>query len=79
CTRPADTVARLAGDEFVVILERLQTVDLAISCANRIITALSEPVQLTNKQVNCTCSIGISLYPFGEDTVQSLIHKADTA
>lgn len=79
CTRPADTVARLAGDEFIVILERLQTVDLAISFAERIINALSKPVLLGSKKVNCTCSIGISLFPFEDDNSQTLIQKADIA
>lgn len=79
CSRPADTVTRLAGDEFTVILEGLRTVDLAISFAQRIIHSLEKPVVIGTHQISCTCSIGIALYPFEDDTAQGLIQKADTA
>lgn len=79
CTRPADTVARLAGDEFIVILEGLQTVELAQTFAERIIKALEKPVILGAHKINITCSIGIALYPFEDDNSQSLLQKADTA
>ena len=79
CSRPADTVARLAGDEFMVIVESLKTVDLAIAFAQRILHALEKPISLDKHDVICSCSIGITLYPFEDDTPQTLIQKADAA
>lgn len=79
CSRPADTVARLAGDEFMVVIEGLKTVDLAITFAQRIINSLEKPISLDRHEIVCTCSIGIALYPFEDDTPQVLIQKADTA
>jgi len=79
CTRPADTVARLSGDEFTVVLEGLRTIDLAMSFASRIIQALEKPVTIGCNKVSISCSIGIAVYPFEDDTSQTLIQKADSA
>ena len=77
--RPGDTLCRLAGDEFVVILENLKMVNISTTIAKRITNTLSRPFTLGNEEVAVTSSTGIALYPFQDDTMQSLIKKADAA
>lgn len=80
CLRPTDTVARLSGDEFMVILEGLNTVERISEIAKRIVYSIGKPVNLGNDSALVTCSIGISVYPFDEnDNAMSIIKKADTA
>jgi len=79
CVRTADTVSRLSGDEFTIILEDLNTIDLAAEIAKRIISSLAKPFNLGKHEAIITCSVGISFYPFGDDNAQSLIKKADIA
>lgn len=77
--RPGDTVARIAGDEFTVLLEGLKTIERVVTIAQRIITVFAKPFTLDEHEVNITCSIGIAMYPFQDDDAQSLVKKADTA
>lgn len=79
CVRTGDTVSRIAGDEFTIILENLKNVDFATTVANRIINKMAEPFSIGKKEVNVTCSIGISVYPFNDDDADSLVKKSDAA
>jgi len=79
CIRPGDTLCRLAGDEFVIILENLKMVNIATTIAKRITNTLSKPFTLANEEVVITSSTGIALYPFQDDNMQTLIKKADAA
>jgi len=77
--RPGDTVARIAGDEFTLLLEGLKTVDRVLTIAQRIVTIFARPFELDEQEVMITCSIGIALYPFQDDNAQTLVKKADAA
>lgn len=79
CVRSCDTVARISGDEFTVILENLDSIDIAITTSKRIIDEISKPYILNNQEIYITCSAGISFYPFEDDDPESLIRKADSA
>jgi diguanylate cyclase (GGDEF)-like protein len=63
--RRGDTVARLAGDEFVVICEDLESIDVATAIAERIVSQVSEPVTVhlgsTMREVNVGASVGIAV------------------
>ncbi|MCJ8318200.1 MAG: EAL domain-containing protein [Colwellia sp.] len=76
--RTEDTVARIGGDEFVILLESFNTNQLG-TIAQKIIASIEEPVQLKNNKVSVGASIGIALYP--EDAVNSekLLRNADMA
>lgn len=76
--RPEDTVARIGGDEFVVLLEDLDDPAEATAVAERIAVALSEPVQLSAAEATVAVSVGIALAGTG-DTSQSLLRNADMA
>ena len=79
CLREDDTVARMGGDEFVVILGNLAQPDDAAATARRIVAALRRPVVTDGRELVVTTSIGISIYP--DDSLESttLIKNADIA
>jgi diguanylate cyclase (GGDEF)-like protein len=77
--RSSDTLARMGGDEFAMILGSLETPQDAAHIARRLITALEEAIIVENHELFVTASIGISLYPRDGDTSEELLRKADTA
>jgi diguanylate cyclase (GGDEF)-like protein/PAS domain S-box-containing protein len=79
CLREVDTVARFAGDEFVVLLEDFHSDDHAIQVADKIRQALNYPFDLKGYQHPVRPSIGIALYPTHASDPQQLLHQADSA
>ena len=77
--RDTDVVARLGGDEFAVILTNLENPDGAHGPAQKIIEALSTPMEIMGHTVQIGTSIGIALYPDHSEDMDSLITKADDA
>lgn len=82
--RKEDTVARLGGDEFVVLLANLgdneyKAGKLASSIATKIHKSLVEPYTLQGHSLKFTSSIGISLFPFGEENADDVLKHADSA
>ncbi len=79
CVRDADTVARIGGDEFTVILSTITSVDDAQSVAQKIIQALSTPFRLGDEEAQIGASIGISVFPKNGGNAEILLKKADDA
>lgn len=79
CLRPSDTVGRLSGDEFAMILSSLSDPQNAGHVAQKIIDALTAPFNLDGDEVCVTASIGITLYPDDSDSMETLIRDADAA
>ena len=79
CMREGDTVARFAGDEFVVILDKIASPRDAKVVAEKLLRDLSRPVYVENNELKTTTSIGISFYPSGGSTVDELLKTADAA
>ena len=79
CTRVSDTVARIGGDEFVVLLSNLDRPEAARHVAQKVLEALSEPVSLDGHELKVTPSIGICVYPHDGADVEALMRNADTA
>lgn len=80
--RPEDTVARLAGDEFVMLVTGLDDVGRMLvlhGIAERIHPLLASPVRLEDRDVISQASIGISLYPDNSDDFESLMSTAEVA
>jgi diguanylate cyclase (GGDEF)-like protein len=77
--RKSDTIARMGGDEFLLILPEMQHQDDSIQTAERILEALSTPFHLEGYQVDITTSIGIAFYPDDGDEVNLLVKNADIA
>jgi diguanylate cyclase (GGDEF)-like protein/PAS domain S-box-containing protein len=79
CLREADTMARIGGDEFVVILPELETTEGASFVAQKLLNSLTAPFILAERSVQVTSSIGVAIFPQdGEDAV-TLQKKADEA
>lgn len=77
--RSSDTVARLGGDEFVVLLEGLGGRQAVMEVAAKLLAALSEPVLIDEREVYTGGSIGVSLFPYDGEDVETLFKNADTA
>ncbi len=77
--RDADTVARLSGDEFVVIVSERGDQQLTPDIVGRVMNAVAQPVMLGTKEFFVTCSIGVAVYPSESTNPDTLIEHADIA
>jgi diguanylate cyclase (GGDEF)-like protein/PAS domain S-box-containing protein len=77
--RPGDTVARLAGDEFVVLCEQLEQPTTISAIADRINTELRKPVEFNHTPLFVTASIGIAIGHGSTHSADDLLRSADTA
>lgn len=83
-TTKSDFCARLGGDEFIILTKKFEnTLDLALETnlvkSELILEALNEPYQLGDYEHLITPSIGISVFPSGDTTIDQIIHQADIA
>lgn len=78
--RPQDFLARVGGDEFVAILDSIESPEEVESIAERLLTSLDEPIEIAEGAVGISLSVGISLYPQLQPTgEEQLVHQADSA
>jgi diguanylate cyclase (GGDEF)-like protein/PAS domain S-box-containing protein len=77
--RETDTVARMSGDEFVVILTEHEDEQLKVDVVQRLMESVAQPVMLGIKEFFVTCSIGVSVYPLDGAPADSLLEMADIA
>jgi diguanylate cyclase (GGDEF)-like protein len=79
CLRPSDTLSRLGGDEFTVILEDIGSLQDVARVAQRMTDVFSIPFQVGGHQIFTSVSIGIALYPTDAPDQETLLKHADTA
>ncbi len=79
CVRDSDTVARIGGDEFLVLLPAIDKQEEVMQVAEKIRHILCQPLQLGSNTVYISCSIGISFYPEHGVSEEDLINHADDA
>jgi diguanylate cyclase (GGDEF)-like protein len=77
--RPGDTLARLAGDEFVILCEDLENTSQVEPLATRIDEALGRPFVLSGIEVQVSASVGIAFAGRGDDVPEQILQDADTA
>ncbi len=77
--RTEDTLARMGGDEFVVLMEHIHHAGDAAQLAEKLIQLLADPIEVNGRQLHLTTSIGISLYPQDATTAETLTSNADAA
>lgn len=77
--RKVDTVSRLGGDEFLVLLPEIANEEIVDRIAHRITRATAVPFYFHANEIHLTISIGISLYPEDSEELNSLVKYADTA
>jgi len=79
CLRESDTVARVGGDEFIVVLENLRDPLDALAIARNLLEAARKPVDSDSGPCQVGASIGITVYPRDGEDAPALLKKADTA
>lgn len=77
--RETDTVSRLGGDEFMIILEDIEQLEVVGQVASNIISILQSPLDIDEHRLYISCSIGICIYPLNGEDAQSLMRNADSA
>ncbi len=77
--REDDTVARIGGDEFLILLEETADERRLVTVANKLLHAFREPFDLDGRDMMLTISIGIAVYPQDGGTADELMRNADTA
>ncbi|MEH2011195.1 CHASE2 domain-containing protein [Nostoc sp.] len=77
--RASDTVSRLGGDEFTVILRAIPNVQIAAKVAEKILSSIIKPIIVDGDAIRISASIGISVYPYNSQDSETLIKQADAA
>jgi diguanylate cyclase (GGDEF)-like protein len=77
--RKSDVVARIGGDEFVVIMNNIKDSDTVANVAQKVIRQIQKPVTSGAHILEVSCSVGISIYPDNGETAEKIIHHADAA
>ncbi len=78
-TRKSDTVGRMGGDEFVLVLPQISQPANAAMLAQRILDIFREPFIFDGHRLNVTTSVGIAVYPDDGKEIEELLKSADTA
>jgi diguanylate cyclase (GGDEF)-like protein len=79
CLRTHDTVARMGGDEFTLLLPDVRDKDQCAGFAERALRAFAEPISVGGHQLSVQASVGVALYPDDGEDAESLLKNADTA
>ena len=79
CVRKEDTVARIGGDEFIVVLTEIAQAQDAAVIGSKILHELSNPFHIARHEMEISCSIGISVYPHDGKDANTLMDNADVA
>lgn len=77
--RAVDTVSRMGGDEFMILLHKIDNETQADEVAQKVLRAMNEPFDLEGHQYHISISIGLSIYPRDGDDFETLIKHADIA
>ncbi|KAF1853787.1 hypothetical protein Lal_00007049 [Lupinus albus] len=79
CIRGEDMVARIGGDEFVVVMSNLSSPEVVEQLSENILSALRQDFQIEDATLRVTSSIGIAVYPNSGESVDALMKNADAA
>jgi len=79
CLREGDTLSRIGGDEFMLLLPHIRTRDNAAYIAQKILLSLKQPFNIEGHELYVGMSIGIAIFPEDGDSIETLIKHADIA
>lgn len=77
--RDSDTLSRIGGDEFIILLPDIETGNAAQLMAEKILSELSKPLLVDAHEFHTSCSIGISMFPDEGEDFDTILKKSDTA
>jgi diguanylate cyclase (GGDEF)-like protein len=77
--REGDTLSRIGGDEFMLLLPHIRSRDNAAYIAEKIITSLKQPFKIEDNELYASMSIGIAIFPDDGENIETLIKHADIA
>jgi diguanylate cyclase (GGDEF)-like protein len=77
--RESDTVARIGGDEFVIVMPEFRTIQDVEWCGHQIIRNTAQPIEISGREVSLTLSVGVSIFPEGGRVAEELLRNADAA
>lgn len=79
CVRDSDIIARIGGDEFVIVLNGLKDIAFTINVAENILKQITQSFEINGHKLNTSPSIGISFFPDDGNSAETLLKNADTA
>jgi diguanylate cyclase (GGDEF)-like protein/PAS domain S-box-containing protein len=79
CVRSPDSVVRMGGDEFVVVLQELKRPRDAVNTVKRLLKGITQVHRIGQQEIVVTASIGVSTYPDDGEDAETLLRNADTA
>jgi diguanylate cyclase (GGDEF)-like protein len=77
--RESDTVARMGGDEFVIVMPECRSMQDVERCGEQMIRSASEPIEISGRKISLSLSIGVSIFPEDGCTTEELLRNADAA
>jgi len=79
CLREGDTVSRMGGDEFSLVLQDIASIQQVSAVAKRILHNLAEPFLIEHREIYTNASVGITIFPFDDNVEGILLQHADIA
>jgi len=79
CVREGDTVSRMGGDEFSLVLDDIASIQQVSIVAKQILHNLAEPFLIENREIFTSASVGITVFPFDDNAAGTLLQHADIA
>ncbi|MBU0720926.1 EAL domain-containing protein [bacterium] len=77
--RESDSVARMGGDEFTILLNDVENINTIVPILEKIMLLFSKPFSIQHHEFYITCSLGVAIYPINGDTPELLLKNADAA
>ena len=77
--RESDTVARMGGDEFVIVMPEFRCIQDVERCGDQIVRNASQTMEINGRKINVTLSVGVSIFPENGCTAEDLLRNADAA
>ena len=79
CLRGSDTLFRMGGDEFTIILPDVESPEDAAGVAQRVLDSVAQPISINEHELTVGATIGVAIYPDDGDNAQTLLKSADAA
>ncbi len=79
CLRESDSLSRLSGDEFMIVLSQVSSQQAIATVCEKILKSLSQPFDIDGLQIRTSFSIGISVFPEDGEDIDTLLRQADVA